>query len=279
MALTFQRDQFDRAFDEVVLGGKFFEPDDYYPTYRRRYRKTVEYMLEHLELPEPFHMAEIGGGQVLLLSQQLFGATGKVIDVNDQYAQPIREQGLEHAVCDLLRDDLPDRDRYDVLVMCEVVEHLPIPCYLVFQRLIRWIKPGGYILITTPNLHRLRNLIHLALGKPTFQPLIYGGRGEGLGHPFEMSKAHLAFHLKRGGFTEHHVEITTLVNRSMNPAVNVARLALSPLHAVRPLLQENLIAHGRRPLDAPPAHWDDAEAQRLAREWLEQQDLTDPRGQ
>jgi SAM-dependent methyltransferase len=258
-ARTFDRAGFDRAFDEVILGGEFFEPDGYYPTYRPRYEKTLRY-LAGLDLPRPARILEVGGGQIVLLCHALFEDTGTIVDVNNKHAQAIKRVGLEHRVCDLLRDDLPDREAYDAVVLCEVVEHLPIPLHLVLEKMKRWIKPGGYVFLTTPNLYRLRNIVRLMMGKQVFCPLRYPPRGHAIGHPFEFSADHLRWHLEAAGLHEAHVEITQLANTSMKTGTKLARALLGPVMAMRPLWKENIVAWARRGAHDDLASADEATA-------------------
>src|SRR5207249_3898299 len=107
----------------------------------------------------------IGGGQIALLAGAMYGFAATVADVSTTHAGAVTKFGVRHVVCDLLHDDLPDREAYDAVVLCEVVEHLPVPLHLVLEKVLRWIKPGGHVLITTPNLYRLRNILRLLQGK------------------------------------------------------------------------------------------------------------------
>lgn len=62
-------------------------------------------------------------------------------------------------------DKLPFQDNSFDLVLCsEVIEHLSKSPLLVFQEINRILRPGGYFLITTPNIIRTQNLIRMLIG-------------------------------------------------------------------------------------------------------------------
>lgn len=144
--------------------------------------------------------------------------------------------GVDFRRCDLIRDDLPERGAFDAAVLCEVVEHLPVPLHLVLEKVLRWVRPGGFVFLTTPNLYRLRNVVRLATGRELFCPLYYPEPGQGIGHPFEFSADHLRWHMERAGLEGVVVELTQLTMRGSSPGAEVARLAAWPLLLARILL-------------------------------------------
>ena len=54
---------------------------------------------------------------------------------------------------------------YDAIVFSEVLEHLRISPSLVFRELRRVLAPDGYLLLTTPNVARLTNVLKLLAGR------------------------------------------------------------------------------------------------------------------
>lgn len=59
---------------------------------------------------------------------------------------------------------------FDVIFLGEVFEHLFQP-YPTMKRLINLLNPGGYLIITTPNLANIYNRILLMFGKPLYNHL------------------------------------------------------------------------------------------------------------
>lgn len=63
-------------------------------------------------------------------------------------------------------DHLPFmEDTFDVIVAGEIIEHVDEP-FNFLKDCIRVLKPGGKIIITTPNIHALYWFIRHAIGKP-----------------------------------------------------------------------------------------------------------------
>lgn len=242
---AFTRAAFNEAYRDVILGNRFHETPSYYLENRPRYRDTLA-RLAQLPLPRPARVLEVGGGQIALLCRRMFGDEGMVADVSEDFAESVTRYGIGFARCNLLYDDLPDRDAFDAVVLCEVVEHLPVPLHLVLEKIKRWIRPGGYLFLTTPNLYRLRNLVRLALGLHVFGAFFYPEPGRGIGHPFEYSTDHLTWHMRKAGFENIEADLVQLIATGATPLTKVLRFAARPL-ALRPLWRDCIVASGRKP--------------------------------
>lgn len=229
---TVDKKAFDEKYDELILGSKFFEVDNYYVRERLRYFNSLKLLLarlDHVSDMSRLHVLEIGGGQIALLINALFGCKAVVADVSDKYEDSLLKQGCELRVCDLLYDDLPDRNHFDVVVMLEVVEHLPIPPHKILAKIKTWMKPGGLLFITTPNLYRLRNVIRLALGMRVFDHFFIPERGHSIGHPFEYSAEHLSWQISQGGFKDIEIAYKQLSLTGSTFRAKLARVLLAPL--------------------------------------------------
>lgn len=248
---SFSATEFKRVYDETILGNGFFEEHGYYRRYRKRYLKTVQ-LLTELPLPRPARLLEVGGGQIALLMRGLFEDDTTVADISEDHAEAVTRFGVNHVICDLLYDDLPETNAYDIVVLCEVIEHLPIPVHLVLAKIRQWLKPGGYILLTTPNLYRLRNGLRLLLGLPLFCPFFYPERGNSLGHPLEYSADHLRWQMEQAGFDVQYVRQLQLTNAGSHVWSQITRKLVSPLLALRPVWRDSLVACGKRPNSEAP---------------------------
>lgn len=60
---------------------------------------------------------------------------------------------------------------YHLVILTEVLEHLTTSPRHLFSQVRRLLKPGGYFLITTPNVLRFQNIINLLLGHNIYYPL------------------------------------------------------------------------------------------------------------
>ena len=90
-------------------------------------------------------------------------------DIIDSYAgvDAIRYEGLPHGMAfmraDLNRDPIPVPDQSaDVAISIETIEHLENPRAFV-REMVRIVKPGGWIVVTTPNQRSLVSLGALLL--------------------------------------------------------------------------------------------------------------------
>jgi SAM-dependent methyltransferase len=75
------------------------------------------------------------------------------------------------------RERLPYPDHsFDVVLFCEVIEHLTQDPTFALCELHRVLKPNGYLLLTTPNVYRIQNVLGILSGRSNlFHP--YSGHG------------------------------------------------------------------------------------------------------
>ena len=231
---------FDRAYQKVVLNNSFFEKDNYYIQQKPRYFQTIKYLCS-LELPEKKNILEIGGGQIALLMKELFNDTCTIADVNEAHKSGILNYGVDFLRCDLLHDNLEEKSAYDLVIMCEVIEHMPIPPHIILEKIKTWIKPNGLLFLTTPNLYRFRNLIRLALGMRVFDTFLIPERGKSIGHPIEYSKTHMEWQLKEAGFSSINIELKQLDNAGSSFWTQLGRIIATPV-LLRPLWKDKLVA-------------------------------------
>lgn len=180
------RAAFDRVYDETVLGRTFVEFKEYYEASRTRFWKSFRYV-EALGLPEGAKVIDIGGGIMGVLTERLLGFDAHVFDVTPEAEADITALGLPFARVDLFRDELPPIDDADLVILTEVIEHIPKPPYLVLRKLAGLLKPGGHLFLTTPNGHRFRNLVYLAAGRDVLGLYRYPEEGQALGHQHEYT--------------------------------------------------------------------------------------------
>ena len=63
----------------------------------------------------------------------------------------------------------PRPQLYDLVVMAEVIEHLPVSPSHVFAFLASLLRPGGYLLLQTPNACSLSKRLRMLCGRNPFE--------------------------------------------------------------------------------------------------------------
>jgi SAM-dependent methyltransferase len=145
------------------------------PEYFRLHRHRFRALLGALP-PAPAHVLEIGTtpGQFTTILRRAGYEVAGVDLFPDQRADLWGALGVEVRFCNLDEQPLPYADgQFDAVVFSEVIEHLagsPLPAV---REMARVLRPGGRLVITTPNQlylkSRLRTLADILLGRP-FEP-------------------------------------------------------------------------------------------------------------
>lgn len=156
-------------------------------------------------------------------------------------------------------------ESFDVVLFCEILEHLVIDPLAIFPRLYGLLKPGGLLVITTPNAVRLVNVANLLAGSNFFDRYhpengVYGR------HNREFTVGELERLLPAAGFVECEVKTADRYDYDRIPIDKdnyeaPARLPytrtslLALLRSVGATTEnrgDNLYVRARRPVDPPP---------------------------
>ena len=82
------------------------------------------------------------------------------------YGQPLVERGINVVPWNIhIEDDVLPTSSFDVVICAEVLEHLQMSLGGAIAKLARLLVRGGLLIVTTPNLRRLSNIVHLLLGR------------------------------------------------------------------------------------------------------------------
>lgn len=184
-----------------------------------RYLRLLEVLrqftaLDSLEAPR---VADIGPG----LQTELVAARWPAAQITtvgyDDHAQSTYAGNIEYdlnATYDKASwPVVSEADQFDVVVFCEVIEHLYTTPIAVLGWLRTLVKPGGSLIIQTPNSQAITRRIRAVIGKPLYGRITnFGEPGMNPGHFREYTPGELREMGERTGFEVTHLEIANYIH-------------------------------------------------------------------
>ncbi|MGI8919168.1 MAG: glycosyltransferase, partial [Pyrinomonadaceae bacterium] len=152
-------------------------------------------------------------------------------------------------------DKFPYADEmFDVVLFCEILEHLLQDPVQALAEIRRVLKPGGTLIVTTPNVVRLENVRKMIAGENIYDP--YSGYGPYGRHNREYTQQDLFSLLTLNGFRPN-ILFTADVNDRDNSSGSVDQIAA--LRNRRPELGQYIFCRSTLNTDAkqtPPVRPD-----------------------
>jgi 2-polyprenyl-3-methyl-5-hydroxy-6-metoxy-1,4-benzoquinol methylase len=125
-------------------------------------------------------------------------------------------------------DDFPfDDQSFDVVLFCEIIEHLLMDPVRVLLQIKRVLKPGGQLILSTPNVSRLENVARMLSGSNIYDP--YSGYGPYGRHNREYNKHELDLLLRHAGYRVEHMFSADVHENRVNSVFDIDRF----LHLVK----------------------------------------------
>lgn len=122
----------------------------------------------------------------------------KFNNTNDEKEEQIEKLDYFHFN---IEEDFPypfESSSFDVVLFCEIIEHLLMDPVKVLREIKRILKPSGRLILTTPNVARLENVSKILAGDNIYDPYsAYGAYGR---HNREFNKHELNKLLNYVGF-------------------------------------------------------------------------------
>jgi len=230
-------------------------------------RTTSCYFPEH-----PFTIVDLGTypGSLLrflrrILSPDRCRLIGVGLMISDEFTQAIEKDcsaeihrvNLDPRSEQMARKGDPTRipiddGKADLVFALEIIEHLVSPSHLLAEA-FRILAPGGHLLITTPNVARIGNVLKLMVGRSNFDRLVpidyEHPEDEWRPHFREYTLSEIETFLQGVGFevveSRHFLGHDTRYNIK-SPAQRIIDCVKLPFYAI-PHFRTNLLVLGRKP--------------------------------
>lgn len=234
------------SFDLFEQLGRPQEGEEYITFHLQRFRKTLDYLPV---LAGEVQVLELGASPYFMtfLMQKYFGYKVSTANFFADYRTPAggtetaricsrvyqEDHEYTYPLFNLETDPFPFADQsFDIILCCEIIEHLIMDPSFMLAEIHRLLKPGGYLLLTTPNIASLKNVLTLLQGRNIQHS--YSGYGVYGRHNREFTARELAELIRL-----HHFEVQVTVDDVYpSPAWLRWLTALSPWRGYR----DNLFA-------------------------------------
>ncbi|MCX6021401.1 MAG: class I SAM-dependent methyltransferase [Chloroflexi bacterium] len=108
------------------------------------------------------------GAKTAIIRDYLGADRAAGVDFIEGALEVARQRGIDARKCDINEDAIPfEDDLFDCIHLGDVIEHVVSPDHLLKESM-RLLHPGGYVVLTTPNMASWRNRLGLLAG---WQPL------------------------------------------------------------------------------------------------------------
>lgn len=140
----------------------------------RRLRRIIDVMREERVQGPLIEFGALAGGFADWYARELNLRHDEVYcsDFADEHLAEARKRGFKTVKWDLEKappDDVKNV-QFATVLFCEIVEHLVNP-EVALERIVHAMRPGGALILTTPNLASLGSRVRLLLGKtPSVAP-------------------------------------------------------------------------------------------------------------
>lgn len=223
------------ACDHVDLESWFRE-------YSRAHSVRVAFDLEIVKRYATASSAIVEVGSIpLLLTVPLttLGFNVKGVDIDPtRFSFAISSMGLKVVECNVETERLPFETKYfDIAVFNELFEHLRINPIFTMKEVHRVLKPGGLLIMSTPNLRSLRGLANFLLlnrsyscGADIYEEYQKLERLGHMGHVREYTTREVSDFLSKMGF-----RLEALIFRGGYHS-KIARLVIGLVPSLRPFV-------------------------------------------
>lgn len=234
----------------------------------KRYRKKMESIVKIVkkQVSSGSKVISIGAGACILEAiLSIEGYEVRAVDKPEHdwaFDYPLKEKkayanefGVDLSIDDAGELDI-GRNKYDCLLMIDVIEHIKVSPRKILNSSIGSLKAGGLLVIQTPNFVHLKNRLEMMVGKSPqtnlkkyFFSISYGG------HIREYTPNELEILLSEHVNMEK-VEVKTINNFVHEYEGSLTRKIIKKMYMVItnvfPKLKDSIICTSRKPYDWEP---------------------------
>lgn len=234
---------FERDLAAVDDPARRAEWREYLSYHARRYATLVDVASSLLSGAESPRVLDVGP----MFEVGLLRAAGATVDTLG-FPHPLfpPRHGEHHVELDL---NAPSRDgdgSHDLVVMAEVIEHLHTSPVTVLAHVATWLRPGGAIVLQTPNAVALHKRVRMLAGRNPLEPIRDDARNPGHFHEYTVDELHAA--ATRAGLAVEGWRTENYFGASAG-----ARAYAAAGRALPPRLRHGITMWLRRPGRAAPA--------------------------
>lgn len=195
-----------------------------------QYLWTLEQILRFMPNLRGRRIIDVGcGAGVIPLALRYLGADVTALDRFIQYESDHDNQmgstaeildrfavnGIKAYKRDFLSEGmrLPEGE-FDLVTFFDVIEHLPSSPKETLEQLFHLVRPGGYLVVTTPNHAWVRTRVRLLLGRSANHAIEEWWEPPFFGHVREYTAAELKMMLSWTGFDVEHIALSSWTHAS-----------------------------------------------------------------
>ena len=180
---------------------------NYFITHKKRYLEDIKLINKYFNTGQLLELGSAPYHLTFLMKRTNMNVIG--VDISpERFQKFITYNDLNIIKCDIEKEKLPFQDNeFDCIIFNEIFEHLRINPIETLLEINRVLKIDGILILTTPNLYSIRNVINFILGKgfdnpyKEFQKINEIGH---MGHVREYSSNQVQEFLKNTGFKSIH---------------------------------------------------------------------------
>jgi SAM-dependent methyltransferase len=160
------------ALSQTCHSGFVSNPDAEAAAYARFHQRRFSALVQLVGRlsPSVATILDVGPGHQTLLLRRRF--PDLVIDSLGFFDARFQGVCRQHFDYDLSRaadqSSWPQAPQYDLVLFAEVIEHLPVAPRLVLSGLARYLNPGGFLVLQTPNAVSAWKRLEILLGRNPF---------------------------------------------------------------------------------------------------------------